>query len=289
MNNRKLHALCSRFMACDTIDDVIKVLERFTRRLSQRKKRGTWGHNAQKLLDALRVDSVAFSIFVKGNGKLPFYAFSALPKYSCPGAGDCLEWCYSFRAWRYPAAFFRQLQNTILLTYRPETIANAFHALPESIEFRLYVDGDFESSDRVSYWMRLLEQRADVNAYGYSKSWAELLEYNFNVGKWPSNYTLNLSSGSRWANNTAYFEAVSQLPITRGQFVAVPIASDGIPNGSNRYNSAEYHARVRNALREKYGKRVVSCGGLCGDCGNGKHWCGDRDKLQNVVVGIGIH
>lgn len=289
MNNKKLHALCSRIMASNTIADVVKVLERFTRRLPQRKKRGTWGYNAQKLLDALRIDSVAFSIFVKGNGKLPFYAFSALPKYSCPGAGDCLEWCYSFRAWRYPAAFFRQLQNTILLTYRPETIARAFLELPIDIEFRLYVDGDFESSKRVAYWMKLLEQRADVNAYGYSKSWAELLEHQFNVGKWPTNYTLNLSSGSKWADNAAYFEAVSRLPITRGQFVAVPIDSDGIPTGSKRYNSSEYHARVRNALREQYGKRVVSCGGLCGDCGNGKHWCGDREKLQNVVVGIGIH
>lgn len=289
MNNRKLHALCSRVMACDTIDDVIKVLERFTRRLPQRKKRGTWGYNAQKLLDALRLDSVAFSIFVKGNGKLPFYAFSALPKYSCPGAGDCLKWCYSFRAWRYPAAFFRQLQNTILLTYRPETISDAFLSLPIGIECRLYVDGDFESSDRVAYWMGLLEQRADVNAYGYSKSWAELLEYNFNAGKWPANYALNLSSGSKWSNNAAYFNAVSQLPITRGEFVAVAIDSDGIPNGSKRYDNAEYHNRVRNALREQYGKRVVSCGGLCGECGNGKHWCGDRDKLKNVVVGIGIH
>jgi hypothetical protein len=276
-------------MACDSLEDVIKVLERFTRRLPQRKKRGTWGYNSQKLLDALRVDSVAFSIFVKGNGKLPFYAFSALPKYTCPAAGDCLNWCYSFRAWRYPAAFFRQLQNTILLTYRPDTIANAFLALPNGIEFRLYVDGDFESSSRVAYWMGLLEQRVDVNAYGYSKSWAELLEHEFNVGVWPTNYTLNLSSGSKWANNAAYFEAVSRLPITRGQFVAVPIASDGIPNGSKRYDSAEYHSRVRNALREQYGKRVVSCGGLCGDCGNGKHWCGDRNKLENVVIGIGIH
>jgi hypothetical protein len=137
--------------------------------------------------------------------------------------------------------------------------------------------------------MELLEQRVDINAYGYSKSWAQLLEHNLNVGIWPTNYTLNLSSGSKWEGNQAYFEAVSRLPITRGQFVAVPIASEGIPSGSKRYNSAEYHARVRNALREQYGKRVVSCGGLCGDCGNGKHWCGDRNKLDDVVIGIGIH
>lgn len=289
MNNKKLNALCGRIMACNTLDDVIAVLERFTKRLTQRKKRGTWGYNAQKLLDALRVDRVAFSIFVKGNGKLPFYAFSTLPKYSCPGAGDCLNWCYSFRAWRYPAAFARQLQNTILLQYREETISNAFLSLPKDIELRLYVDGDYESSERVAYWQALLQQRSDVNAYGYSKSWTQLIEHNINSGKWANNYTLNLSSGSKWANNKRYFDAVSALPITRGQFVAVPIDSDGIPNGSKRYQSAEYHSRVRNALREKFGKRVVSCGGLCGDCGNAKHWCGDRNKLDDVVIGIGIH
>ena len=292
MTNKKLHALCKRINDCETLEQVIATLERFTKRLTQRKKRGTWGYNAQKLVDALRVNSVAFSIFAKGNGKLPFYAFSTLPKYTCPGAGDCLNWCYSFRAWRYPAAFFRQLQNTILLEYREETIANAFLELPKGIEFRLYVDGDFESSERVLYWMDLLQRRYDVNAYGYSKSWAQLIEYDINSGgDWAYNYTLNLSSGSKFANNQRYFEAVSRLPITRGQFVAVPINGDDIPRGTARYNSPEYHARVRNALRETYGKRVASCTGFCGDCdnGKGKHWCGDREKLQNVVIGIGIH
>lgn len=289
MNNKKLHSLCRRVMACDNYSDVIETLERFTKRLTQRKKRGTWGYNAQKLVDALRVDSVAFSIFVKGNGKLPFYAFSTLPQYTCPAAGACLEWCYSFRAWRYPAAFFRQLQNTILLQYREETVTNAFLSLPKNIEFRLYVDGDFESSYRVSYWQKIFQQRSDVNAYGYSKSWAQLLEHDINSGNWASNYTLNLSSGSIWEDNAAYREAVARLPITRGEFVAVPIDSDGIPNGTKRYESAEYHNRVRNALREQYGKRVVSCVGKCNNCGNGKHWCGDKQKLDKVVIGIGIH
>ena len=36
-----------------------------------------------------------------GNSKLPFAAFSSLPGVTCPGAGDCLKWCYSFRSWRY--------------------------------------------------------------------------------------------------------------------------------------------------------------------------------------------
>ena len=59
-----------------------------------------------------------FSVFAAaGNMKLPFYAFSSLPGFDCPGAGACLYgeneftpenfrkgWCYSFTGWRYPAA-----------------------------------------------------------------------------------------------------------------------------------------------------------------------------------------
>lgn len=29
-------------------------------------------------------------------GKLPFATFSALPAVTRPGAGECLDWCYSF-------------------------------------------------------------------------------------------------------------------------------------------------------------------------------------------------
>ena len=53
--------------------------------------------------------------FIKGNGKLPFLSFSTLPAVTCPGAGDCLVYCYSYKAWRQPAAFFRQVQNTLLM------------------------------------------------------------------------------------------------------------------------------------------------------------------------------
>lgn len=54
-----------------------------------------------------------FKVFkLKGNTKLPFATFSTLPIVTCPGAGECADWCYSFTAWRYPAAFARQLQNT---------------------------------------------------------------------------------------------------------------------------------------------------------------------------------
>ena len=287
-NRATLRRLCSRIINAETLPETIAILERFANRLPGKRKRGTWGYNAAKLLQAFKRDTVAFTIFAKGNGKLPFYAFSTLPEYTCPGAGDCLKWCYSFRAWRYPAAFFRQLQNTILLRFKPETIAAAFNALPNNREVRLYVDGDFESVERVAFWMELIDAKPQNRVYGYSKSWAQLLEYSLNGNAWPNNYTLNISSGSKWEEHIEYRAAVNALPITRGDFVALPIDGNGIPKGSARYDNAEYHKRVREALRAKYGKRVISCPGKCGDCGNARHHCGN-DSLNQVVIGIGIH
>ena len=69
------------------------------------KRRGTWAYFANKTLQYL--DNKAPSPFaiwsLNGNIKLPFAAFSTLPQVTCAGAGDCLNWCYSFKAWRYPA------------------------------------------------------------------------------------------------------------------------------------------------------------------------------------------
>ena len=71
-----------------------------------------WVRDLNKLKAFLIDGAPRFSIFAKdGNGKLPFLAFSSLPgKGFCVGAGDCLSFCYSFKAWRYPAAFCRQVQ-----------------------------------------------------------------------------------------------------------------------------------------------------------------------------------
>ena len=83
----------------------------------------TWEYYAKRFrlwIESGFTANVPFSIFAeKGNTKLPFYAFSSLPGFDCPGAGACLfgdrpkgkgkefwkGWCYSFTAWRYPASF----------------------------------------------------------------------------------------------------------------------------------------------------------------------------------------
>ena len=81
-------------------------------------KRGTWCYFYDKFTRFYTTGKSEYSIFVKGNQKLPFWAFSDLPAITCPGAGECLKWCYSFKAWRYPAAYFRQLQKKIMKTIK---------------------------------------------------------------------------------------------------------------------------------------------------------------------------
>ena len=125
-----------------------------------------------------------YSVFgMKGNSKLPdFVAFSSLPAVTCPGAGDCLAYCYSFRAWRFAHSFGRQASAAYLMRHNPAAIAVAFNALPANVTLRLYVDGDFSSAADVAFWMNNLRVRPDIKAYGYSKSFSELLAYD---GPWP--------------------------------------------------------------------------------------------------------
>jgi len=68
-----------------------------------------------------------WGVLAKGNAKLSFVAYSELPMATCPGAGACrvdLEaydenpkgsrgWCYSFGAFRQPAAVGRMFLNTL--------------------------------------------------------------------------------------------------------------------------------------------------------------------------------
>lgn len=221
-----------------------------------------------------------FTIFAEGNSKLPFFAFSALPIITCPGFGDCGEWCYSFRAWRYPAAFFRQLQNTVLIVRKSAFLTVAFHALPRGVDFRLYVDGDFDSAASLAFWMNLLRARPDIRAYGYSKSWPLFLSYA-KSNAFPANYKLNLSGGSRYGDE--YLRAMKRIPCVRGEFAAFSVAT------KQRDNAAKYRREVKRAAIEAGHKKVFVCPGKCGECvPGGVHACGSA-KFDGVTVAIGIH
>lgn len=212
-----------------------------------------------------------------GNSKLPFYAFSSLPGVTCPGAGACLKFCYSFRAWRYPDAFARQIQNAFLMRFYPDTIRDAFNTIPDGADFRLYVDGDFSSVSDVDFWFSLLLSRPSIKAYGYSKSFAELLSY---TGTYPSNYALNVSSGHNHSDDVV--SLIKALPITRGEFRAVSV---GFKVKSNMHGTKA----VNDALRIKSNERIFPCPGKCGSCTGKGHACGMLDSLKGRVIAIAIH
>ena len=95
-------------------------LNKLLKKASEFNKLG-WYIAADKLkrwINAPLTDQTPFNPWSFGNSKLPFLSWSTLPGVNCPGAGDCwldgTGFCYSPKSWRYPAAFARQLQNTIL-------------------------------------------------------------------------------------------------------------------------------------------------------------------------------
>jgi hypothetical protein len=204
-----------------------------------------WQNDIGKLRRVVASGVPVYSIFaMDGNGKLPFVSFSSLPGVTCPGAGECLKFCYSFRAWRYPASFMRQAQNAFLMRFNRDAITNALSGIvakmPQGFDMRLYVDGDFSSVSDVTYWFELLNQNPVIRAYGYSKSFDAILAY---AGAWPTNYQLNISGGHNADNATV--ARVKALPITRGEFIAVSIG--------RKINSKDHGTpSVNRALRETF-------------------------------------
>jgi len=241
---------------------------------------GTWGYYGERFADWLddQDQSPGCTIFQKGNAKLPFYAFSAFPIVTCQiGMGLCENWCYSLKAWRYPTAFFRQAYNTVLIKEQSKHLANAWLRLPADVTVRLYVDGDIDSMSTLKFWFNLLAIRSDLNAYGYSKSFALFTSYK---GEWPNNYKLNLSSGSKHPVT----DKLRALPIVRGEFRAVHVHK----HLAGKYSNPEYKRAVRDSARSEGIEKGFVCPGKCGPCTKKGHACG-LDTFKDVNILIGIH
>lgn len=290
-------------MECGSMADAAQEARRIARRIrGKARKRGTWKYFLLRFAAALESGRLPHDIFaMEGNVKLPFVAFSTLPIVTCPGAGACAgidaagdapdlkrAFCYSLRAWRYPAAFLRQAMNTLLLRFNRRAIIDAFKALPAGVTLRLYVDGDFDSESTAVFWFNLLRQRGDVEAYGYSKSWGILEKLAHMV---PGNYRLNLSSGGI-DDSPERRNATRALPMTRGDFIALPVQGD-FARGFARYADPEYHRAVRAAAAAAGLGKVFSCPGICGDCTGAGHACGasrdDGSSIMPLPIVIGIH
>ncbi len=258
---------------------------------------GTWENAVSKLVDLANqlasggpIVRSPFAVFARaGNVKLPFAAFSSLPLVDCAGYGACGKWCYSLTAWRYANAWGRQTANSMLLRHEAGRafIAAEFAAL-KSPTLRLYVDGDYHSKASLRWWMNLVGTRPDVAVYGYSKSWVEFIALHLDGYEWPKNYILNLSGGSRH-EGTNMAAIMGRLPVTRGEFLAVPIASKHVRNKAYQSKRNAGHADYSRDVRAAAGKRVFVCPGRCGDClPDGSHACGS-ERMRGVSIAIGVH
>lgn len=242
--------------------------------------RRSWPHSLRKLACAIALGSTRSTIIAKGNGKLPFYCFSSLPIFSCPGFGPCSEYCYSFKSWRYPDGFIRQAQNFWLLKVNKILISKAFEKVRGT--FRLYVDGDFDSVETLAFWQDHLKARADVFAYGYSKSFKTFLSYYADGGTFADSYLLNVSNGHRFP--LAIEKAFSALPCARGRF---DVVDSGMSARAFSRLPAKEQRRVALAQCAKAGiEKPFICPGKCGDCMNGSHACGNEKMRGKSIVNM---
>ena len=232
-----------------------------------------------------KYDNIQFTILSNsGNSKLSFLSFSTLPITTCPGASECKIYCYSLKAFRYPGAFFRQCQNTILMKYNFDIIAKKLNKYNKiaiknntKIDFRLYVDGDFSNLNDLINWMTLLKVSKNINSYGYSKSKHLFLEL-YNQGfKYPSNYKLNLSNGSKFEFRD---DDLLKLDFVRGRFISYKF--------DKKVDVLLLTKDHKKEIRSNFKNKVFICPGLCDSCTNKGHACG-LDTFNNMDIIIPIH
>ncbi len=223
------------------------------------------------------------NIFVYSDtSKLPFVHFGTLPLTTCPGMGTCEDWCYSFKSWQYPHNFAKQLRNIMLLKFAPDKVLEDFMEIPQDSQLRLYTDGDFDSYNTVKFWMQALLKRPDIKAYGYSKSFRALQQYDivFN-GVWPDNYVLNISGGAK-----EYPAGINKLAIVRGNFTNIPIEYP--TRGYKKYDEPLYKLTLRDRAKEEGLTKVFLCPGKCGECTPVGPLCGNKNA-KDITVVIGTH
>jgi len=122
---------------------------------------------------------VSISRWGKGNLKLGsnVFTYSKLPGRpedggTCPGAGECLDYCYSLR--------IRSSTPLVWQVYRNNTDNGpSLPLLPdEAALVRLHVTGDFDTVPYIIAWITLIADHPQVQFWGYTRSWRvpELLE-----------------------------------------------------------------------------------------------------------------
>jgi len=76
------------------------------------------------------------------------------------------------------------------------------------------------------------------------------------------------------------------LPMVRDQFIAVKMPYKVT---TAMHGNKEHQKRLRQEYKKINPiKKVFTCGGLCGECTNKKHACGDM-RFLGVPILIGVH
>jgi hypothetical protein len=86
----------------------------------------------------------------KGNSN--FRLSFSTPPVTCPGAGECLDFCYSAHG---ALLHFFASAKMHLMRFNREAITQALAAIPGNFEMRLYVDGDFANMQDVDFGCRI--------------------------------------------------------------------------------------------------------------------------------------
>ena len=240
-------------------------------------------------------------IYKTDNSKLNFLNYSTLPVSNCPGAAECLAFCYSINSLRYPGSFLRWSANTLLEKHAPELLLEALdyelnkRSNQETIKkqgfinFRLYNDGDFKDIEKLKFWMEAIKERPELKTYAYSKSWALFISLIQLHGEQfiPENFILNLSSGSRYNN---LIDIMKTYKFVRGEFIGVPLIMNNKEIKKPAYKlTKEEKTELRKKAQSMGHKKVYVCPGPCSDCAKSSgHACGNK-RFNDITIVTPIH
>lgn len=236
------------------------------------KLKGQWKTAAKKYLLFLRTKEAQFSVITFGNMKHRFHNFSHLPVVTCPGMGECRNYCVSLKGLRRPIVAFSWLQNTTLIesTFGRKIIAEQFLQLPQGATFRVNNDEDFRTTGILKFWMRLFNKRPDITVFCYTKSLKIHLDFFKKGNVFPDNYVVNVSTGGKYP--ALEDEAVKILPCVRGKYIGV----DNL-KGRTRQDYA-------NAIKKATNPRTFPCPGNCWKCTGSGPVCANKDRKFDVAI-----
>ena len=127
-----------------------------------------------------------------------------------------------------------------------------------------------------SYEHRPAEEKRQAKYYNQSNAHMKYLIVS-DKDFFPDNFTLNLSSGSRYHNLK---DIMKTYNFVRGEFIAVKI--DRKTTGDKL--TKEEKQNIRTKARSMGHKKIFICPGLCASCSRVGHACADKKVFQDYTI-----